>query len=204
MGRSAMVGNDFVISNSQNKNESEKVEIPAIEPVQKIVMPRESSEYNEPYQNFGTLAYNSPATGQPSFALPSISDAGSRFLGRVKIIPLVTAVVVAGLMVGTLVYKQQIISRVSKAEVAVSEAEQVMTGHRAAPPAPNPRQLVIQNSDYDAALTALMTDKPYRRKFQPFGKQYYHNQLDQRGKRKVVNNPNSQYRTGGKLSESAD
>lgn len=157
MGRSAMVGNDFVISSSLSLNKNEKAEKPALEPLQQIVMPRESSEYSEPYQNFGTLAYNSPAAGHPSFALPSVTEVSSNLLSRVKIVPLVTAVVVAGLMVGTLVYKQQIISQVSKAEVAVSEAEQAMTGHRASPPAPNPRQLIIHNSDYDSALTALMT-----------------------------------------------
>lgn len=149
-----MVGNDFVI----NFDKRAQTERPDREPVQQVVMPRGNEESRGSYQNFGTLAFNSPVTsGHPAFALPSVSDLSARFLSRTSVMTLAAVLVVLGLAVGTVAFRQQIAAQVSDIQYNIRLIEQNATKKKVVAPIPNPRQLLVHNSDYDSAMIALIS-----------------------------------------------
>lgn len=145
-----MVGNDVLIENHQ----AVTIQEPAEEMRSRLIFPEVPQERQIPYQNLGALAFNAPATEQRAFVVPSLPENTSRFFSKVKIIYVVIAVTLIGLSAAVIANKQHIVTLASG---VTSLVRQDVTSHKAVTAIASPRQLVIHSSDYDSAMTALMT-----------------------------------------------
>lgn len=95
-----------------------------------------------PVYNAPLLAQNMPSTGISKNKL---------HISKSMVWSAVVIVVLSGLTAASVLYKQQILTTVKGVRLAAAQ-------HQAAPK-PNPRLLVIHNSDYNQAITALMTQQ---------------------------------------------
>jgi hypothetical protein len=147
-----MVGNDFVISSPINLKPKVPPEIR-----QRLFMPKLPAVSHRPNQNFRTLAYNSAPVMSPlAITLTPTIRSSSTFFSRAKIVTIIIVLLLFGLTVGAIREKKQVIRLVNHVQTMANQVSQEVTHHPTVP-AVNPQQLIIHTSDYDTALTALMT-----------------------------------------------
>lgn len=153
-----LVGNDIAINSSSR---IVRVKRP-IEPRRAFAFPRVNAgkERQFPYRNLGTLAFNlasAQTIEQPPLVMPSIGDYHPRFWNREKIVLFSIVLVVIGLTIAAVANKQHIVTLADEAKSSASQMLQNTNNHKTVTPLSSPRQLIIHSSDYDSAMTDLMT-----------------------------------------------
>jgi|GEM_PF-5648681 hypothetical protein len=145
-----MVGNDVLINTHREVSPEKPVEDVRL----RLAFQEPAPVHHIPYQNLGALAFNAPAMEQTHFVRPSLGSHGLRFFSRAKIKPLLLVLVLMTLMIGIIAAKQQIVRLAGSVQSDISKA---VASHKTVAPIAIPGQLVIHGSDYDSAMTALMT-----------------------------------------------
>lgn len=150
-----MIGNDFASNKSREINTKKPVE-----PERSFVFHYTNEERQYAYQNSGTLAFNTSADSHAgrAFVFPTISGLGLGIFTRTRMIYLAMVLMLIGIAAGAIIYKQQIVilTRAGATFIA-QQISHESPSHNAAAPAANPQQLTIYTSNYDNAITDIMT-----------------------------------------------
>lgn len=151
---SPMVGNDMVVT----MDERDVVPRPTVSR-HKFVFPQAPKD--DTLNDLSTFTFNEPELEQVPLILPSspATHHKARFFNKAKIIPFVGAVVFLALITGIVANRQQVMALTRRVGSFSSQLIQDITKGKAATPGVNPRQLIIHSSDYDSAMTALLTQQ---------------------------------------------
>lgn len=122
-----------------------------------FVFPQAPKE--DPLNDLSTFTFNESEIEQAPLELP-LSPAAhhkSRASTKTKIVPLMVAIVFVVLAAGIVANRRQALTLMRGVGSFSSQLIQDVTNHKAT--AANPRQLIIHSSDYDSAMTALLTQQ---------------------------------------------
>ena len=152
-----IVGNDIVIdTNRPVRKKPEPVKIR-----RDYVFPSVQEKAPKPrYQQIGALAFNAQVmAGQTQFFTPSLSERAPKFFGKIRLMYVVMAVTFICLSALILTNGQRIVALAHGFNSITRQLTGDVTHHQSVAPVSSPRQLIIHNSDYDSAMTALITQR---------------------------------------------